>query len=109
MFCVSWPIPYKNPQRKLFFNTGFQFNYGEPFSPSSFYNATYYQNILDGRHHVDDNFLSTEIFANATKSTNDMQSARFVERSVDSEQSDLTGSDLTASQLYKIIEDNIRV
>lgn len=117
MICVSWPIPYKNPQRKLFFNTGFQFNYGEPFSLSSFYNATYFQNTLDGRQNLDDNILSSEIFAkssehktvdvNDTQFTNDSQSKRFVERSIDSSQSDLIGSDLTAAQLYQSIEDNI--
>lgn len=118
VICVSWPIPYKNPLRKLFFNTGFQFNYAEPFALSSFYNATYYQNILNGRHHHQ-NFLSSDIFTtehtpdnedvNATQqSTNDMHRARFVERSIDSVQSDLIGSDLTAAQLYQIIEDNIR-
>lgn len=117
VICVSWPIPYKNPLRKLFFNTGFQFNYGEPFSLSSFYNATYYQNILDGRHNLDDNSLSSEITAseseyksidvNATQSTNDMQSTHLLERSIDSKQNDLIGSDLTAAQLYQSIEDNI--
>lgn len=119
MICVSWPIPYKNPLRKLFFNTGFQFNYAEPFSLSSFYNATYYQNILDGRrHHVVDNFSSSDIFTktsehtvtdgNDTQSTNDKRSKRFVERSIDSEQNDLAGSDLAAAQLYLIIEDIVR-
>lgn len=114
MICVSWPIPYKNPQRKLFFNTGFQFNYGEPFSLSGFYNATYFQNTLDGRQN---NFLSSEIFAkksehktidvNDTQSTYDLQSKRSVKRNIDSSQSDLIGSDLTAAQLYQSIEDNI--
>lgn len=122
MICVSWPIPYKNPQRKLFFNTGFQFNYGEPFSLSSFYNATYFQNIFDGRHHhLDDDFLSSKMPPvqdnGEHKATNtnvtqpiddDKQSERFVERSVDSMQNDLISSDLTAAQLYESIENNIR-
>lgn len=118
MFCVSWPIPYKNPQRKLFFNTGFQFNYAEPFSLSSFYNATYYQNILDGRQNLDENFSASDndgksskhkaIDEQSTQSTNDMQSTRIVNRSVDSERNDLIGSDVTAAQLYRSIEDNIK-
>lgn len=49
MFAVSWPIPYKNPLRKLFFNTGFQFNYGEPFALSTFYNPPYFQNAFTNR------------------------------------------------------------
>lgn len=118
VICVSWPIPYKNPQRKLFFNTGFQFNYAEPFSLSSFYNATYYQNILGGRHNLDDNFLSSDfstksnehkaIDVNATQHTDGMQNKRLVERSIGSEQNDLIGSDLTAAQLYHSIEENIK-
>lgn len=113
VICVSWPIPYKNPQRKLFFNTGFQFNYAEPFSLSSFYNATYFQNILDGRQNLDDNSEivgknSKAIDVNSTQSTNDMQSTRIVDRSVDGEPNDLIGSDVTAAQFYRSIEDNIK-
>lgn len=101
MICVSWPIPYKNPLRKLFFNTGFQFNYGEPFSLSSFYNATYFQNSFSGRNHFSNSGTSSK------PDIDDKQTGRFVERSVDSEQNDLIGDDLTASQLYESIENNI--
>lgn len=115
VFGVSWPIPYKNPQRKLFFNSCFQVNYAEPFSLSSFYNATYFQNIYDARHHLND---KSEIFtkntehtadnSNATPAIDDTQSERIVERDVETEQSGLIGSDLTAAQLYESIENNFR-
>lgn len=102
----------------MFFNTGFQFNYAEPFSLSSFYNATYFQNILDGRQNLGEKFSSSEIVQknskheamddSSTQSTNDMQSTRIADRSVDSKRNSLIGSDVTAAQLYRSIEDNIK-
>lgn len=120
MICVSWPIPYKNPLRKLFFNTGFQFNYGEPFSLSSFYNATYFQNNFDGRHRSDNNVLFSGIssikdkkhkatnFNGTQPNIDDKQNRHFVERSGDSEENNIIGSDLTAAQLYESIENSIK-
>lgn len=84
----------------MFFNTGFQFNYAEPFSLSSFYNATYFQNILDGRQNLDNNVLSAKV-ENVNRSNT-------VERSIESGRNDLIGSDVTAAQLYRSIEDNIK-
>ncbi|KAJ6635894.1 hypothetical protein Bhyg_14480 [Pseudolycoriella hygida] len=37
---VSWPIV--DPDRKAFVNIGFQFNYGLPFTPASFYDPMYW-------------------------------------------------------------------
>lgn len=87
MCAVSWPIPYKNPLRKLFFNVGFQFNYGEPFALSNFYNATYFPNALSGR----------EIKSNDGDN----------EGRVLSNTNELMGRDLTAAQLYESIENNL--
>lgn len=87
MCAVSWPIPYKNPLRKLFFNVGFQFNYGEPFDLSNFYNATYFPNAFSGRK-IDSN-------------DGDDKGRGF------SNANELKGSDLTAAQLYESIENNL--
>lgn len=84
MCAVSWPIPYKNPLRKLFFNVGFQFNYGEPFDLSNFYNATYFPKTFNGRE-IDPN-------------DGDIESRGF------SNTKELKGGDLTAAQLYESIE-----
>lgn len=100
MIAVSWPIPYKNPLRKLFFNIGFQFNYGEPFRLSSFYNATYFQNPFTDRKletNTDDE-LTTE---NSNVDELHEQSRGF------GETNERKGSDLTAAQLYESIENNI--
>lgn len=78
----------------------FQFNYAEPFSMSSFYNATYFQNIYDSRHHSNE---KSERFATNSE-VNHTQGAGIVERSIESEQNGLTGKDLTAAQLYESIE-----
>ncbi|XP_031636176.1 uncharacterized protein LOC116349062 [Contarinia nasturtii] len=92
--CVSWPIPYKNPLRKLFFNVGFQFNYNEPFALSNFYNATYYQNIFNSRD-----------FKGSPSTTNNDTDNRMQSRSIDGS-SNLVGKDLTAAEFYESIEDN---
>lgn len=115
--CVSSPIPYKNPLRKLFFNVGFQFNYGEPFALANFYNATYYQNIFNGRDFKDSHFSSADnstenndqhLLYNATNDgttvVNDVKD-HMKSRSIDGS-NDLVGKDLTATQLYESIEDN---
>ncbi|XP_055315391.1 uncharacterized protein LOC129575584 [Sitodiplosis mosellana] len=112
--CVSWPIPYKNPLRKLFFNVGFQFNYGEPFALSNFYNATYYQNIFNSRDfhnghspnsstenaHYNDG--TTEYSTLDTTTDGNMVNGRVESRSIDG----LVGKDVSAAQLYESIEDN---
>lgn len=94
--CVSWPIPYKNPLRKLFFNVGFQFNYGEPFRPSNFYNATYFQNPFGGSRDLKDETSNST----AAESVGEP-------RSLDGS-NEIVGSDLTAGQLYESIEDNFK-
>lgn len=124
VFCVSWPIPYKNPLRKLFFNIGFQFNYAEPFALANFYNATYFQNIFNSRDlKMDTNVpLYTEFNENNGKSPFNAMNAVITEDTISSSSTvdnlahvesrgiggsnDLVGSDLTAAQLYDSIEDN---
>lgn len=96
VIAVSWPIPYKNPLRKLFFNLGFQFNYNEPFAASNFYNPTYYQNIFNSRD-------LKESPGNFTEENN--SNDRVSSRSIDGAKS-LVGKDLTAAQFYESIEDN---
>lgn len=100
--------------RKLFFNIGFQFNYGEPFRPSNFYNATYYQNIFNGRDFKGEH-PSQQIDGENDVATEDAKTQTITESSGidDSAQSrnihksnDLIGTDLTAAQLYESIEDN---
>lgn len=66
VFAVSWPIPYKNPQRKLFFNIGFQFNYAEPFLPSNFYNPPYIQNAFTNREMNTDELSESTTIDNET-------------------------------------------
>lgn len=83
--------------RKLFFNVGFQFNYGEPFRPSNFYNATYFQNPFGG---------SRDLRDQHTNSTEIINSSEGESRSFDGS-NDLLGSDLTAGQLYESFENNI--
>lgn len=136
VIAVSWPIPYKNPMRKLFFNIGFQFNYNEPFRLSSFYNATYFKNPFNNR-----NFESNEAASDVQEndvdtSTQDAMDVRHVSDSFDapragnetmrtpksiairsSEQrypfehtnhnNELIGMDLTAAQLYDGIEEHL--
>lgn len=111
--CVSWPIPYKNPLRKLFFNVGFQFNFAEPFTLSNFYNTTYYNNIFNSRNFDDassSSCNSTEC-ANASMDPDNaallesLKDGRVEPRSI-GDSNDLVGSDLTAGQLYASIEDN---
>lgn len=124
VFAVSWPIPYKNPMRKLFFNIGFQFNYGEPFALSSFYNATYFQNPFENRaadsspmhdenseNEPEDKTeystianeaeTTTEAFRETTK-----HSRNGYQRSFQNGK-DKFNSDLTAAQLYESIEHNL--
>lgn len=79
--------------RKLFFNVGFQFNYGEPFRPSNFYNATYFQNPFGG----------SRDFKDETSNSTGAESARSLDGS-----NEIVGSDLTAGQLYESIEDNFK-
>lgn len=110
MSCVSWPIPYKNPLRKLFFNLGFQFNYAEPFRPSNFYNATYFQNPFGGSRDLKDSLLPTN--SAEVNSTVDVLTTEIDQSSRDESRSfygsnELVGSDLTAAQLYESIENNI--
>lgn len=85
VFAVSWPIPYKNPMRKLFFNTGFQFNYAEPFALSNFYKPMYFQ----------DAFTNRELPINTNNAT-DTKSTNFNESEVEVSDSDLREVD-TAS------------
>lgn len=89
--------------RKLFFNVGFQFNYGEPFALRSFYNATYFQNIFSSR---DFKNVTTEdsISGNATNKYDD-GGGRVESRSIDGSNG-LVGKDVSAAELYESIEDN---
>lgn len=109
----------------MFFNIGFQFNYGEPFALANFYNATYYQNIfnsrefkahdsasLDNRTEIDRNLLlnptndgqTEDIISKMTKEQSDIKGQK-ESRSIDGSD-DLVGKDVTAAQLYESIEDN---
>lgn len=111
--------------RKLFFNIGFQFNYGEPFALTNFSNATYYQNIfnsrefkandsasLENRTEIDRNLLldptndgqTEDIISKTTNEHSDIKGHK-ESRSIDGS-NDLVGKDVTAAQLYESIEDN---
>lgn len=136
VFAVSWPIPYKNPMRKLFFNIGFQFNYMEPFRLSSFYNATYFQNPFDNRELKSNEFeskepenvvetstlaasnnagISTEVGSfdgvNQTSRVPKSVNVRIREDRYPFESTnhnnELIGRDLTAAQLYEGIEEHL--
>lgn len=141
VFAVSVPIPYKNPLRKIFFNSGFQFNYNEPYAPSSFYNPTYFQDAFTGSRDLPSNAAnSTDVQASelnaaggseaieagtteaeeaeraATEeqpsvedteppATEQSRGKKLQSRSLDS--NELTGSDVSAGQLYESIERNL--
>lgn len=136
VIAVSWPIPYKNPMRKLFFNIGFQFNYNEPFRLSSFYNATYFKNPFNNRNFksneaapevqendvgtsiqdaMDDRHISDSFDAiradNETVRTSKSISTRSSEQRYPYEHTnhnnELIGADLTAAQLYEGIEEHL--
>lgn len=106
--------------RKLFFNVGFQFNYGEPFALTNFYKAPYFQNIFNSRDlndensdkfnnsmHIDDKLqFSDEDDTTENTTTEQNESENYAEsRSMDGS-NELAGKDLTAAQLYESIEDN---
>lgn len=104
--------------RKLFFNVGFQFNYGEPFAVSNFYNPPYYANIFNGRDLKNGNSTNNSTEENlqfddgTTKdSTFDTTTDGFIgnshgqSRSIDGS-NDLVGKDVSAAQFYESIEDN---
>lgn len=92
--------------RKLFFNVGFQFNYGEPFNLRAFYNATYFANPFtnreldpaneNGANNVEDNLDAT------TMNPEFEQESRGFDGTVEKK-----GSDLTAAQLYESIENTL--
>lgn len=90
--------------RKLFFNVGFQFNYGEPFALRNFYNATYFQNPFGGSRDLKYGNSTDNIESEDTVSGTN-RDGRAMSRGFD-ESNDLLGSDLTAAQLYESIEDN---
>lgn len=100
--------------RKLFFQLGFQFNYGEPFALSNFYNATYFQNIFNSRDlkgerastQMNSNNAVTGRNDNQTQSFEHINGGRMESRSFGEGTDELVGSDLTAAQLYESIEDN---
>lgn len=96
--------------RKLFFQLGFQFNYGEPFALSNFYNATYFQNIFNSRDLKGERASTQMNSNNAVTGRNDNQThingGRMESRSFREGTDELVGSDLTAAQLYESIEDN---
>lgn len=129
VFAVSWPIPYKNPMRKLFFNIGFQFNYMEPFRLSSFYNATYFKNPFNNRnfksdeaasendvdtstqdamneHHISDFSAGNETMR-TPKSINTRSSEQRYPYEHTNHNNELIGTDLTAAQLYEGIEEHL--
>lgn len=106
--------------RKLFFNVGFQFNYGEPFALRSFYNATYFQNIFSGRDfknghslnsstkiddHMQYNDVTTEDSISGTATHKYDSGGRVESRSIDGSNG-LVGKDVSAAELYESIEDN---
>lgn len=110
---ISWPIPYKNPARKIFWNIGFQFNYNEPFLPSNFYRPPFFQNPFTGaRSQADQSQLNDTIIADFSNETTTMHTdamrmsdehaiqARDVARQI-------TGRDVTAGELYNSIEDHM--
>lgn len=107
---VSWPIPYKNPLRKLFFNVGFQFNYGEPFRASSFYNATYFslEDTKRSAAEIDRNDETTEHeVGNTTETISTGKESNKIRREISNSKEPLMGKDLTAGQLYDAIEINL--
>lgn len=132
VIAVSWPIPYKNPLRKLFFNIGFQFNYNEPFQLSSFYNATYFQNPFSNRDlrpndmesDKQENIVETSTLHAQIPSTVDSLDAvnetirmpkaisgrsngfRYPAEHINDDNR-LIGTDLTAAQLYEGIEEHL--
>lgn len=134
---MSWPIPYKNPLRKLFFNIGFQFNYQEPFQLSSFYKPSNFQNAFGTRNFDQSNGTNAaETQEDNTTGTVDMQSGnvttlailetdehnetmaatqRIQTRSSNDmhtngyadRDGELIGKDLTAAQFYESVEDHL--
>lgn len=102
VIAVSWPIPFPHPDRKIFFNIGFQFNYAEPFRPSSFYQPTYWplgRSATEGD--SADNGTTAESQSGGEKSARSL--------SVEDQHPELRGRDLTAGELYKSIEGNLEV
>lgn len=104
----------------MFFNIGFQFNYGEPFALSNFYNASYFQNIFNSRDlknghssnnptEIDDrmqyNDVKTEDSISGTTTNKYDGEGRVESRSIDGSNG-LVGKDISAAELYESIEDN---
>lgn len=90
--CVSWPIPFKDPQRKLFFNIGFQSNYGLPFQLSTFTSPPFFP---------PNNKRSNE----GSDQPNATEEAKVRERK--SATDTASGRDVSAGEFYESIEENI--
>lgn len=112
--------------RKLFFNIGFQFNYGEPFNLQAFYNATYWKNPFENRAadsapsmQIGDDNENAETTTEFWSTTNEAETTTELFMGNDERQSraaiggqydggnTLVAKDLTAAQLYQSIERNI--
>lgn len=90
--CISWPIPFKDPQRKIFFNIGFQSNYGLPFRLSSFYNPPFFP---------PNNKRSNE--GSGHPNATDEAKVRERKSATDS----VSGRDVSAGEFYESVEENI--
>lgn len=105
-------VPVAVPDRKFFFNYGFQFNYNMPFSPTSFYKPTYWPYAralvekLDILHEQPNSTTNSHENESITYLT-DNKNAHDV--SVEKYQSDENRDrrDLSAGELYKSIENTL--
>lgn len=122
----------------MFFNSGFQFNYNEPYAPSNFYKPAYFEDAFTGSRDFPSNSNSstetqssdsnspdngrnadvkeTEIETIETTTTNDEEVIESTDppvfggstarkpRNHDINSNELTGSDVSAGQLYESIE-----
>lgn len=88
--------------RKLFFNVGFQFNFGEPFRLSSFYNPMYFP-LNNKRSNDGNNEIETQQH-NVTKIIDKRERKSLPDFEIDHH---LKGKDITAGDFYDSLEDNL--
>lgn len=105
-------MPISIPDRKIFINFGFQFNYNMPFSPTSFYKPAYwpYARALAEQLEI----LSDE--SNSTTSSYDNKTFNYLpdnknEHDVSAQKYQLNENrvrrDLSAGELYKSLENTL--
>lgn len=85
---ISFPIAI--PDRKMYLNVGYQFNYGTPFALSNFIKPPYVQNYLKERQFGDEQITATNASEHKER------------RAVDVSLADM---DITAGELYNTLMD----